>query len=163
MSLSPSCGTTERAGKRRPRIMPPTLFLGLLVLTAALALALPTRGLDPAPFNYAGVVLIGAGVALNLRSDRQLKRAHTTVRPDGRPSALVTDGAFRLTRNPMYLGMALILAGAAVVLGSAPALICTAAFMIAVERWFIRNEEANAAAAFGVAYEDYRRAVRRWL
>jgi protein-S-isoprenylcysteine O-methyltransferase Ste14 len=153
MSLSSSCGAEHSSGKRRLRIMPPTLFSGLLVVTIGLALALPVRRLDRA----------GAGIVLNLWSDRQLKQAQTTVKPDARPTALITSGAFRLTRNPMYLGMALILAGTAWLVGSPLALVCTAVFLIAVQRWFIRQEEANAAAAFGAPYADYRRAVRRWL
>ena len=100
---------------------------------------------------------------LNLWSDHQLKVAKTTVKPDERPSVLVTGGAFRLTRNPMYLGMALILAGAAITMGSLVGLVCAGLFVIAVERWFVHNEEKNAAEAFGQTYADYRRKVRRWL
>lgn len=163
MSLSSSCGAENTTGKRLFRVMPPTLFAGLLVLTAGLALALPIHRVDRAPFNFLGIVPIAAGIVLNLWSDHQLKQAQTTVKPDEQPTVLVTAGAFRLTRNPMYLGMSLILAGAAWLLGSPAALVCALIFMVAVTRWFIRREEANAAAAFGEAYSDYRRAVRRWL
>jgi protein-S-isoprenylcysteine O-methyltransferase Ste14 len=163
MSLPSSCGAANGTGKQRLRVMPPTLFVGLLLVTIVIAPVLPLRGLDPVPVGLAGSVLIGAGIVLNLWSDRQLKQAQTTVKPDGRPTALVTTGAFRLTRNPMYLGMALILAGAAWLLGSPPALSCAVVFMVAVERWFIRREEANATAAFGSAYTEYTRTVRRWL
>jgi protein-S-isoprenylcysteine O-methyltransferase Ste14 len=136
----------------------------LLLVTVAVALALPTRGIDPTPLRYLlGGGLVGLGIALNLWSDQQLKRARTTVKPHGEPTTLVAGGAFRLTRNPMYLGMALILAGAAVALGSLIALACPLLFAVLVERWFIRTEEANAEAAFGDAYLAYRGRVRRWL
>ena len=163
MSAPSTCNAEGGVGKGRFRVMPPTLFVGLLALTAGIALAAPTRAIDPAPLNYLGAALVGAGIFLNLWSDQQLKRAQTTVKPFAQPTVLITNGAFRLTRNPMYLGMALILAGTAWLLGSPPALLCAAAFMLAVQRWFVRTEEANAAAVFGAAYEDYRRSVRRWL
>ena len=148
MSAPAGCSGSTSA-RRGLRVMPPTLLLGLLVLCVGLALALPTRSLDPWPFNFCGMAAIVAGIVLNLWSDHQLKIAKTTVKPDERPSVLVTGGAFRLTRNPMYLGMALILAGTAITLGSLVALVCAALFVIAVDRWFVRNEEKNASDAFG--------------
>jgi len=161
---STSCSANAPAKASRFRLMPPTLFLALLVATVALALTLPAHGIDTAPFSYIlGGALVGAGIVLNLWSDQQLKRVHTTVKPYDTPSTLVAGGAFRLTRNPMYLGMALILAGTAVALGGLVALSCPLMFMVAVDRWFIRTEEANAEAAFGAAYVAYRRKVRRWL
>jgi len=162
MSTPSGCSASTNA-RRGLRIMPPTLLLGLLVVSVGLALALPTRSLDPWPFNFCGIAAIVAGIVLNLWSDHQLKIAKTTVKPDERPSVLVTGGAFRLTRNPMYLGMALILAGAAITMGSLVALVCAALFVLAVERWFIRAEERNAGEVFGQTYADYRRKVRRWL
>ena len=162
MTTPVSCSDTASA-RRGFRVMPPTLMFGLLVVCVGLALALPTRSLDPWPFNLLGVVAIAAGVVLNLWSDRQFKVARTTVKPHERPTVLVTDGAFRFTRNPMYLGMALILAGTAITLGSLIALCCAALFVIVVDRWFIHGEERNATEAFGAAYADYRRQVRRWL
>ena len=162
--MSTPSGCSGSTGARRGlRIMPPTLLGGLLVVCVGLALALPTRSIDPWPFNLLGIAAILAGIVLNLWSDQQLKSAKTTVKPDGWPSVLVTGGAFRLTRNPMYLGMALILAGTAITLGSLVALVCAALFVIAVERWFVRNEEKNASEAFGAAYAEYRGKVRRWL
>ena len=163
MTQASSCGSADGSGTRGWRVMPPTLFLGLLAAAVGLALLLPTRTIDSRPVNYIGIALIAAGALLNLWSDRQFKRARTTVKPYGHPTVLLSSGAFRLSRNPMYLGMAAIIAGCAWLLGSAPALVCAVVFVVAVDRWFIRREEANAHAAFGAAYDDYRRRVRRWL
>ena len=163
MMITPStCNGTASSG-RRFKVMPPTLLLGLLVACVGLALWLPTRGLDPWPFDLLGIAAILAGIVLNLWSDHQLKAAQTTVKPHERPSVLVTHGAFRLTRNPMYLGMALILAGTAITLGSLVALVCAALFVVVVDRRFIPFEERNAGAAFAEAYADYRSSVRRWV
>ena len=164
MSAPSSCGADAPAKASRLRVMPPRLFAGLLAATVVVALVLPSHGIDPSPLRYLiGGLLVGVGIALNLTSDQQLKRAQTTVKPYGEPATLVTGGAFRLTRNPMYLGMALILAGAAVAFGGLLALVCPLVFVIAVQRWFVRTEEANAQAAFGERYLAYRTRVRRWL
>ncbi|MBN2205035.1 MAG: hypothetical protein JW767_08440 [Thermoleophilia bacterium] len=143
--------------------MPPTLFAGLLAVTVVSGLALPGAGLDHLALRIAGIALIAAGAALNLWSDGQLKRASTTVKPDVLPTALVSTGAFRLTRNPMYLGMAAILAGVALALGSLLGLGGAAVFAVLTDRLYIAREQANLAAAFGAAYDEYRRAVRRWV
>jgi protein-S-isoprenylcysteine O-methyltransferase Ste14 len=63
----------------------------------------------------------------------------------------------------MYLGMAAILAGAALALGSLLGLGCAALFAVLADRLHIAGEEANLAATFGAAYDEYRRAVRRWV
>jgi protein-S-isoprenylcysteine O-methyltransferase Ste14 len=160
---APSGCSAGGAGTSRWKIMPPNLFFGLLVANVAIALLVPQRGLDPTPYNFVGLAVVALGIVLNLWSDHQLKVAGTTVKPYGQPTALITGGSFRISRNPMYLGMALILAGAAWVLGSPVTLVTTALFMVAVDRWFIRLEEASAACAFGQAYESYRGKVRRWL
>lgn len=81
--------------------------------------------------------------------------------PDGR--TLLTDGVFRLSRNPMYLGMALILVGMAVIAGSATVWLVPPAFVWLIDRQLIRREEAILAAQFGDEYHAYRRRVRRWI
>jgi protein-S-isoprenylcysteine O-methyltransferase Ste14 len=154
---------TESQAGTRAKILPPKLFAGLLAVTVVSGLALPGAWLDHVALRIAGITLIAAGAALNLWSDRQLKRASTTVKPGALPTALVSTGVFRLTRNPMYLGMTAILAGAALVLGSLPGLACAAAFAVLVDRLYIVREEADLSTAFGVAYSAYRRGVRRWL
>ena len=112
-------GIKGTAGATMPkRVLPPTYFLASLALMAALAFAVPVAPLLAWPWRAAGVVPIAAGVWLNLAADRAFKERGTTVKPFERSSALVTGGAFRLTRNPMYLGMVLILIGVALLLGA---------------------------------------------
>ena len=90
-------------------------------------------------------------------------RRGTTLHPFGEPTALVTDGPYRFSRNPLYLSLALLLLGAAVYLGSLTPFVVVPAFVWAINASFIRPEEAKLAAAFGDAYRDYCRRVRRWL
>jgi len=149
--------------RHRRRVLPPTLFAGFLAGTVVVSLALPRAGLDRGLSVIAGAALVVAGAGLDLWSDRQLKRAATTVKPEETPTALVSSGAFRLTRNPMYVGMTVILAGVALTLGSALGLACAALFALLADRLYIVREEAALSAAFGPAYAEYRRAVRRWI
>ncbi len=163
MATTRAPAVTESPSGRKARVMPPTLFAGLLAVTVVSGLALPGAGFDHVVLRIAGIALIVAGAVLNLWSDRQLKQASTTVKPDALPTALVSTGAFRRTRNPMYLGMAAILAGAGLALGSLLGLGCAAVFAILTDRLYIAREEANLTTAFGAAYDEYRHAVRRWI
>ena len=115
-----------------------------LVLAAALAVA--------------GLATAASGVAL-------FAHAHTTIHPEApqKTSTLVTTGVYRLTRNPMYLGMAIVLVGWAAWLASPVALVGVGAFALYIYRFQIRPEEAVLAAKFGRAYAAYREQVRRWL
>jgi protein-S-isoprenylcysteine O-methyltransferase Ste14 len=96
-------------------------------------------------------------------ADRQFKQAKTTVKPFQRSSALVTNGAYRICRHPMYLGFVLILSGMAILTGSLSPFVVVPAFAVLVEVVFIREEERMMAAEFGDAWLAYKEKVRRWL
>ncbi len=109
--------------------------------------------------------LVAAGVGVAVAGVVAFRRARTTVNPT-RPdasSALVTGGVYRISRNPMYVGMALALAGVAVALAHPAALLGPAAFVAYLTRFQIHPEERALRAAFGDAFEAYERRVRRWL
>ena len=78
-------------------------------------------------------------------------------------SALVTTGVYRFTRNPMYLGMALVLLGCAVTVGASSALIVPPVFMVIIETRFIRPEEGMLQELFPEQFPAYCKQVRRWL
>lgn len=135
------------------------LFMWLGAPSAARMLASPPVRLTPA------LALALAGGAVAAAGAGTFKRARTTINPH-RPekaSALVTGGIYRVTRNPMYLGLTLVLAGIAVWLWWWPAILGPVAFMAYITRWQIRPEERALRARFGEEYEGYRRRVRRWL
>lgn len=111
----------------------------------------------------AALLLVGLGFdALGLLA---FHRARTTVNPlrPGRASTLVVGGVYRVTRNPMYVGMALQLCAWAVVLGSWPALAGPCAFVAFITRFQVLPEERFMAAKFGAAFDAYCAQVRRWL
>ncbi len=110
-------------------------------------------------------VLTAAGLGFGVIAVFQFRRAGTTVHPmkPQESSALVVRGVYRVTRNPMYLGVLLILTAWAAWLANGAALLLLPCFVIYLNRFQIAPEEHALEARFGAAFADYRRAVRRWL
>lgn len=107
--------------------------------------------------------LVAAGLALMVLAILQMLLARTTVIPGRDPSRMVTTGLFRLSRNPIYLADAILLAGLYVYWGAALALPLVGLFMYLIFRRFIRDEEARLVALFGPEFEDYKNRTRRWI
>ena len=103
------------------------------------------------------------GTVLNIWTDQLFKKVNTTVKPFEKPSTLILKGPFKISRNPMYLGMALLLVGAGFILGSITSFIGTILFIIAMEVRFIPTEEKFMFEQFGEEFEAYKKKVRRWL
>ncbi len=121
--------------------------------------ALPGRVWLTATLMSTGAVAI----VLGLNAFRRSKTTFDPMRPE-RASALVRSGIYRVTRNPMYLGMLLRLAGWAAWLAHWPAaLVGPPLLVVLLNRWQITPEEAALSELFGEEFDDYRRSVRRWL
>lgn len=141
----------------------PPLWLALFVVLAwALGRLI---GWHPfgAPGAWLGAALAGLGLVLMAAALVRMRRARTTFIPRRDPTALVTGGVFGLSRNPIYLGDALVLAGAALWCDAPVALLLVPVFMAMITRRYIQPEEARLEARFGPAYRDWVRRVRRWL
>src|SRR6516225_6526737 len=111
------------------------------------------------------VVALLIGGATAFAGNMEFRRAKTTINPF-RPqntTALVTSGVYRFTRNPMYLGLTLLLLGWAMFLCSACALVGPVLFALYVNCFQIKPEEKILSAKFGAAYSEYVSRVRRWL
>jgi protein-S-isoprenylcysteine O-methyltransferase Ste14 len=123
--------------------------------------------LSPAFFgaagDWAGKVLIALGILIMGGAILQMARHRTTVIPRRNPSALVTDGLFGLSRNPIYLADALILLGVVLWLDAAWALPLVASFVWLIETRFIRDEEARLTAGFGPEFDLWAARTRRWI
>jgi len=143
--------------------LPPTYFLGAIVLAVALHFLLPLRQLLAFPWRLAGLVPLVLGVALNLLADQTFKKHHTTVKPFEESNALVTSGVFGLSRNPMYLGMTLIILGMALLLGSATPWFVVVLLPFLFDRVFIAPEEKMLEETFGDEFRAYRKRVRKWI
>lgn len=136
-------------------------------LLAALALAWAQA--EWVPFWPAGGLLFAAAwgmiaSAVLLFADAALRfaRARTTIVPREVPRTLLTTGAYRVSRNPIYLADALLLAGF-VLLWDLGGLVLVAAFVLVITQRFIKGEEAVCAATFGTEWQAYSARVRRWL
>ena len=124
---------------------------------------MPIASLFRAPWHWIGLAPAGAGILLALWAAAGFIRAGTPLEPYKEASALVTSGPYRLSRNPIYLGMALLLLGFWLWLGSLSPGLVLPGFVIAIERRFIRREEAHLEERFGASFRSYRASVRRWL
>jgi len=92
-----------------------------------------------------------------------MQQAQTPINPTKPAKALVTQGPFALSRNPGYLGMAILYAGLALLLNSLPALLMLPGAVLVITRGVIEPEEAYLDERFGDDYRGYRARVRRWL
>lgn len=108
--------------------------------------------------------MLATGVVLGpIWGIRTMRSAGTTLRPDKPTATLVTDGPFRLSRNPLYLALTLMYAGIALIANSLWALIMLFPVTLIMSRFVIRREEEYLARTFGEEYEHYQMCVRRWI
>lgn len=109
-----------------------------------------------------GSILIAAGIVLIGWAAVWFWRKDTPIEPGNRPRALIVEGPYRLNRNPIYTGLALILLGYALDRGAASALLPPALYPVLITRRFIVPEEAALRATFGQRAEDFIGDTRRW-
>jgi protein-S-isoprenylcysteine O-methyltransferase Ste14 len=158
-----STATRAPRGAAVPFVPPPMYYAAGLVGGLAIDRVRPLPiGLRPAA-PTAGAVLVALGLALALAGVAAVVRHRTTLVPHHAVSTLVTGGAYRLSRNPMYTGLAAAFLGLALLLGSWWPVLLWPLAVVAVRRLVIRPEEQYLAERFGQAYTDYRARVRRWL
>ena len=147
-------------------IMYSTLFIGFLLIylpSRVLAWAGIVRPPTFAAPQILGMFVGGIGAALALWCIFTFATiGKGTPAPFDPPRKLVTRGPYRFLRNPMYLGAALALAGAALFYRSAPLLLYAAAFVLACHLFVLSYEEPALHRAFGPDYESYCQRVRRW-
>lgn len=149
----------------RNRIPPPIVMIligALMWYVASSALALP---INIPLHEIIGGVLIAVGVVVSFVAIGQFKFTGTTVNPLT-PSAatrLVDGGIFKLSRNPMYLAMVIMLLGWAVRLQSVTASLGVVLFVTFITVWQIRPEEEAMQTLFAEQFTDYCARVRRWL
>ena len=145
------------------RLFPPFWVLISVVLMTALDRYAPLQSIIPPPFERGGVAFMVVGLLLVLWSARLFSQAKTTIKPFSVSSSLVTSGPFRLSRNPIYVGMVIVLLGVAIRLGSLPPFAVIPFFVLLINRAFIVHEERMLLDTFGKEYEAYCRGVRRWI
>ncbi len=141
---------------RPPRI---AMSFVLLAVAAHLLFPLPLHEAMPA----AAIVSAVAGFALMIRAWWLFRLAGTAICPTETSTALVTQDVFSFSRNPMYLGIVIMLGGLALEMATAPFYVAAIGYWFVMDRTFCPYEERKAAVEFGEQFGEYQRRVGRWL
>lgn len=142
---------------------PPIILLVFILAEVGLHKWLPIATIIPSPWIWAGAGLIVLGVLIVIGPATSFSRAGTTIKPFEDSSALVRSGMYRITRNPMYLGMLVVLIGVAVLTGSLSPFVGPVLFVPVLNARVIRHEEEMLEQAFGDEYVEFKQNVRRWI
>jgi len=147
------------------KIPPPLVALLTAALMWLLARTTPTFEFVLPGRRILAACVAFAGVATSIMGVAAFRRAGTTINPmrPEKASSLVSSGIYKLTRNPMYLGLLLVLLAWAVFLSNALPFIFLPAFIIYINQFQIGPEEIALSSAFGQEFEAYKSRVRRWL
>jgi protein-S-isoprenylcysteine O-methyltransferase Ste14 len=140
---------------------PPVWLMFFIVLAWAQSRFLPALDTGTAGFRV-GWTLILAGIGLMAAAIREFRRHRTTIVPRNLPTAMITGGVYRFSRNPIYLADAVILTGTCFILDLG-SLVLVPLFAGVILWRFILGEEAGLRATFGEAFTAYAGRVRRWL
>ena len=145
------------------RVPPPILLLAVVLvgygLQQAWALELP----GGSGWTVAGWGPVGLGVAILVTGWVQFYRAKTNIQPNRPSSNLIRSGLYRISRNPIYVSGLLLQLGIGLLMNSLWIVLLLPVSKLVFDRYVIAREEAYLERAFGEAYLDYARSVRRWL
>ncbi len=142
---------------------PPRIAMGLLGISAVLGIFSPHNTVLYLPYKLVGSISLSTGFIFMMWAWLQFKRANTAICPTADTSILIKSGMYRYSRNPMYLGLLLILMGAAFFTGSITAFLSPVAFFIIIDKVFIPFEEVKLTDSYGTHYSDYLKRTRRWI
>ncbi|HZC06552.1 MAG TPA: isoprenylcysteine carboxylmethyltransferase family protein [Ktedonobacterales bacterium] len=145
------------------KVPPPIIFALTLLATWGAQAALDLPRLPSTVALWVGIPVLIAGLSVAGLSIVTMLRGRGTLNTNAASHALVTSGIYRVTRNPMYLSLALQYTGAAIALDAPWALILLPLLLVYTQRMVIAREEAFLVNAFGQEYLTYKASVRRWL
>jgi protein-S-isoprenylcysteine O-methyltransferase Ste14 len=142
---------------------PPLIYLAGLAIGFGLEALLPGASVPGVLRWVGGGLLVVAGAALLAWFNTAFTRKGTPAEPWKPTTAIVTTGPYRLTRNPAYLGMALLFIGIALLAGALWVLVPLPVVLVVIDRAVIGREERYLERKFGGEYLDYKGTVRRWV
>ncbi len=147
------------------KIPPPVYALSIALLMWLLNKYIPVAVLVQAPWNKVGLAIVVIAGTLDLWSLFLFIKQRTTVNPmkPANTSDLVVSGLYKISRNPMYVGMLIMLLGFAVWLGSLTPFLVLPLFYFVITQMQIKPEEKFLLEKFGTQYQTYKESVRRWL
>ena len=145
------------------RIPPPVLTFLHILAAFLLDWLIPLPNRSSQSLTWLGILLVLIGLMLGFLAVRQFILAHTTLDPHGSVSAIVTEGPYRLSRNPIYLGFVCMLIGIPLAFGTYWGVILSPLLVMLMNSLVIKYEEAYLEKKFGDQYTSYKSRVRRWL
>lgn len=143
--------------------LPPVWLLVMMALAFATARLFPGMTVDLDWMRGLGAGIILLGLIIMAAAVWEFLRARTTLIPRRTPTAFLQCGIYRLSRNPIYLGDAVVLFGAILWWGALVALPLVPLFILLITKRFIKGEERGLRAEFGVEFDEWAGNVRRWL
>jgi len=144
--------------------IPPNYFYLALVMSTVFFFLFPQYNTIPFPWNLAGLLLVIPGIYLIIRSWQIFMRHGTPENYVDRPRVVVSDGIYRYSRNPMYVGAVMTSIGFCIVLmGNLLSFIGPVFLFLVLQMFFIPYEERQMIDIFGDEYREYMRKVRRWM
>jgi protein-S-isoprenylcysteine O-methyltransferase Ste14 len=157
--------TTEQQTMTSPgvRVPPPAVYALALGASWLLQRTWPLPFIANDTALWVGITLVAIGLAFALTSIVTMMRGRGTVNTNAPSEALVVTGIYRISRNPMYVALALMYTGFAIAMILPWGLALLPLLLIYTQKMVIEREEAFLSKAFGQAYTDYAAHVRRWL
>ena len=155
----------ERADNPGVQFPPPLLYGAIFLAGNLIQRLLPLNHsfFEQQPVRLASVFFFLIALFFASRSMRQFIRTRNTIIPNKAATSLQTTGIYHITRNPMYVGLALIYLGLACLIGNWWNIILLPVLLILLQELVIKREEQYLARRFGEAFSQYRQQVRRWL
>ena len=123
------------------KILPTNLLLISLIAMLGLSVFFPIKQFLFLPASLLGLLPLAAGLVITVQGSNKFEQVGTNIKTFADPDVLVTDGLYRFSRNPMYLGFVLILLGVAMLFGKASPFIAVIAYLLICDRWYIKFEE----------------------
>jgi protein-S-isoprenylcysteine O-methyltransferase Ste14 len=152
-------------GSDRPAVIapPPLVYAGGFALVLGLHWLWPMPIADYAAVRWTGVAALGAGIALNAWGAHSMIRARTPINPYHPVKTIVSSGAFRISRNPLYVGLHVVFLGLSLLLNSVWGLVVLVPVLLVVHHGVILPEEQYLESRFGEPYRRYRERVGRYF
>lgn len=158
--MSEEVSKPDRAGVVLP---PPLIFLGSMLIGWLIHRQWPIRLVPHVLSPWLGIALTASSVILVALSFREFRRAKTSPRPEKPTTAIIREGPYGYTRNPLYVAMSLLHLGVSLWVNSLFMLLMLLPALAVISRGVIDREERYLEKKFGKEYLDYKASVRRWV
>jgi protein-S-isoprenylcysteine O-methyltransferase Ste14 len=147
------------------KIPPPIVAFVFGMLIWLLSDKLSLTFMDPEHRRTLALMLLAVAATLDIWAILSFRAAKTTIDPryPHKSTSIVSTGIYQYTRNPMYLGLALILTALSVYLAAPLGFLCVLGFIVYINKFQIEAEEAMLEQQFGARYHQYKQSVRRWI